>query len=192
MPRNKAYREEEALEKAMQVFWTNGYEATSVRLLEKEMGINQFSIYSSFKNKKLLFIESLKKYREHVKENRFGLLLQEDAGLQDLKDFFKDFVLAVRSGKSQKGCLVINTTGEMGNRDAEISIELKNYFAFIENMFYKLLQNARANQEIAQDAEIDKYANYLLGIMQGLSVGAKILEENQINDIINVTIKSIR
>ncbi len=106
MPRNKAYREEEALEKAMQVFWANGYEATSVRLLEKEMGINQFSIYSSFENKKLLFIESLKKYREHVKENRFSLLLQEDAGLQDLKDFFKDFVLVVRSGKSQKGCLV--------------------------------------------------------------------------------------
>jgi TetR/AcrR family transcriptional regulator, transcriptional repressor for nem operon len=48
MPRTKSYNENEVLERAMNVFWSNGYEATSVRLLEKEMGINQFSIYSSF------------------------------------------------------------------------------------------------------------------------------------------------
>jgi AcrR family transcriptional regulator len=32
----------------MSLFWRNGYQNTSVRMLEKEMGINQFSIYASF------------------------------------------------------------------------------------------------------------------------------------------------
>ena len=54
MPRNKTYSDELVLEKAMNVFWIHGYDATSLRLLEKEMGINQFSIYASFKNKKNL------------------------------------------------------------------------------------------------------------------------------------------
>jgi len=52
MPRNKTNDDDLVLEKAMNVFWVHGYEGTSVRLLEKEMGINQFSMYASFKNKK--------------------------------------------------------------------------------------------------------------------------------------------
>ena len=52
MPRKRKYKEKDVLRKAMLIFWAFGYEATNVRLLETEMGINQFSIYSSFKNKK--------------------------------------------------------------------------------------------------------------------------------------------
>jgi len=48
MARKKEYREEEVIEKAMNLFWRNGYESTSMQMLEKEMGINKFSIYASF------------------------------------------------------------------------------------------------------------------------------------------------
>jgi TetR/AcrR family transcriptional repressor of nem operon len=50
----------------MQLFWCNGYETTSMQMLEKEMGINKFSIYASFGNKHGLFIESLKCYKLKV------------------------------------------------------------------------------------------------------------------------------
>ena len=56
------------------------------------MGINQFSIYASFKNKKNLFINALRKYREFVIINRFQPLLQEGAGLAELKSFLKNAV----------------------------------------------------------------------------------------------------
>ena len=51
MPREKQYKEEEVIEKAMGLFWKNGYRNTSLRMLSKEMGINQFSINASFGNK---------------------------------------------------------------------------------------------------------------------------------------------
>jgi AcrR family transcriptional regulator len=41
----------------MSLFWRNGYESTSVRMLEKEMGINQFSIYASFGSKQGVFLK---------------------------------------------------------------------------------------------------------------------------------------
>ena len=192
MSRNKAFSEDNVLEKAMQVFWDNGYEATSVRLLEKEMGINQFSIYASFENKKNLFIESLKKYREYVKTNRFQDLLKEDAKLKDLDSFFHDFALAVRNGNKHRGCLVVNTTGEIGTRDTEIKAELCNYFNFVKNMIQHVLQNSADAGEISAKADLDKYSNYLLGMMQGLSVGAKVLSEKQINDIISMALTSIK
>ena len=60
MARKKQYKEDEVIKKATAIFCKNGYEATSVRMLEKEMGINQFSIYASFKNKQGVFLESIK------------------------------------------------------------------------------------------------------------------------------------
>ena len=60
MVENKKYNEQEVVEKAMNLFWKNGYEGTSMQMLEKEMGINKFSIYASFGNKHGLFLESLK------------------------------------------------------------------------------------------------------------------------------------
>ncbi|MBC7557159.1 MAG: TetR family transcriptional regulator, partial [Chryseobacterium sp.] len=47
MARKKKYIEEVVLEKAMNLFWKNGYEKTSMQMLEEEMGINKFSIYST-------------------------------------------------------------------------------------------------------------------------------------------------
>ncbi|MDF1548993.1 MAG: TetR/AcrR family transcriptional regulator [Bacteroidales bacterium] len=192
MSRNKAFNEEIVLEKAMQVFWDNGYEATSVRLLEKEMGINQFSIYATFANKKKLFVESLKKYREYAKINRFNPLLKEGAKLKDLENFLHNFTFAVRLGKNQRGCLVVNTTGELGAKDSEIVDELRNYYSFIKEMILQVLQNSANAGEISGSADLDKYSNYLLGIMQGLSVGAKVLTEKQVEDIVSMALLNIK
>jgi hypothetical protein len=51
MPRAKAFKADEALQKAMHVFWEHGYEATSVQCLVEGMSINRFSLYSTFGNK---------------------------------------------------------------------------------------------------------------------------------------------
>jgi hypothetical protein len=62
MARNKQYNEQEVIEKAMSLFWRNiKYLGTYV---EKEMGINQFSIY--FGNKHGVFVESLKCYKTKI------------------------------------------------------------------------------------------------------------------------------
>ncbi|MFO8235030.1 MAG: TetR/AcrR family transcriptional regulator [Bacteroidales bacterium] len=192
MPRHKAYDKQEVLEKAMQVFWDHGYEATSVRLLEKEMGINQFSIYSAFDNKKKLFVESLKKYRAYVKNNRFHPLLKEDARLKDLKEFLNNIPRQIKSGETKRGCLVVNTTGEIGGKDPEIAKELKNYYNFIKEMLRKVLWNSVEAGEISEEADLEKYSNYLLGVMQSLSVGTKVLTEKQINDIISMALINIK
>ena len=96
MPRSKTNDDDLVLEKAMNVFWVHGYEATSVRLLEKEMGINQFSIYASFKNKKNLFINALRKYREFVIINLYY-------------DFIRNMLLRVLKNAVDKNEIPANT-----------------------------------------------------------------------------------
>jgi len=44
MPRKKSYEDNDVIEKATELFWRNGYQNTSMSLLESTMGINKFSI----------------------------------------------------------------------------------------------------------------------------------------------------
>jgi TetR/AcrR family transcriptional regulator, transcriptional repressor for nem operon len=188
MPRKKLYDTNDVLEKAMHVFWNNGYEQTTVRMLEKEMGINQFSIYSSFASKHNLFIESLKKYREYVNKNVFGDILKPGARLKDLELFLNHFTADKKTGKKYNGCLVVNSTGEINPIDKEVSVELISYYMFIKEMLKNVLSNSIDAGDISADTDIEEHSNFLLGVMQGLSVGAKVLPETQIRDIIKVAL----
>lgn len=192
MPRNKTYDDDLVLEKAMNVFWVHGYEATSVRLLEKEMGINQFSIYSSFQNKKNLFVESIRNYGEYVKKHRFQVLLQKDAGLAELEQFLQNSVQKVNQKDNSRGCLVVNTAAEIGNKDEDIAIEINRYYDFIREMLKNVLLNAVSKGEVSPNTDAEKQANFFLGVMQGLSVAKKTLNENQLIDFITVAINQIK
>lgn len=192
MPRSKSYDDKIVLEKAMNVFWNNGYEATSVRLLEKEMGINQFSIYSSFSNKKKLFVKSLRVYNEYVRNNVFQDLLREGAGMMELEQFLQNSAHKKREPGTSRGCLVVNTAAELGANDEEITSELNCYFNFIREMIIKLLQTAVAKGEISADTDIEKQSAFFLGVMQGLSVASKTMDSGQLTDFVTVAIKQIR
>ena len=91
MSRKKQYIEAEVLDKAMRLFWRNGYENTSMQMLEKEMGINKFSIYSSFGSKHGVFLKSLESYNQKTR-SMFNKLKQGEGGIEDIKTFFYDSV----------------------------------------------------------------------------------------------------
>lgn len=192
MPRQKEYEVDNVLEKAMHVFWEKGYKTTSVRLLEKEMQINQFSIYASFSDKRNLFIESLRLYKEYVRTNRFENLLEEDAGLKNIEEFFLDLSNNINPDKFSKGCLIVNTACEIGEQDELIAKEVSDYFSFIKDMFKRILIRSRENGEISRNADVEKYSNYLLAIMQSLSLGGKVLQEKQLKDFISMALICIK
>lgn len=187
MPRNKSYERETVLERAMETFWNHGYEATSVRDLEREMGINQFSIYSSFNSKKNLFIEALKKYREYVAVKSFKPIMEQGATLVDIRSFMHDFIsISTRNG-SKRGCLVVNTAGEVGSSDEDIVKALKEYFEFVKEIIAGVIRNGIEAGELSSATDVDRYSNYLLGVFQGLSVAVKTLPEKQLHDFADVS-----
>ena len=119
MARTKQYNETEVVEKAMNLFWKNGYETTSMQMLEKEMGINKFSIYSSFGNKHGLFLESLKLYKSNV-STVLDKLKKGTKGIEDIKQFFYDSVSSNFKSDKVKGCFVTNTYNEFSDKEDEL------------------------------------------------------------------------
>jgi len=187
MARKKEYSEHEVVEKAMHLFWRNGYETTSMQMLEKEMGINKFSIYSSFGNKHGLFLESLKSYKKKV-----NLILEKfknaDNGVEDIKQFFYDSISSNFKKDSEKGCFLTNTYNEFSDNEDELIREHMN--SFMNNL--KLLFIEKLQKDGSRDeATVIKQANYLLLAKHGLAAAARVNSPKEIEDYIEMTFVNI-
>lgn len=180
MPRTKKYKEDEVIEKAMNLFWKNGYETTSMQMLEKEMGINKFSIYASFGNKDGVFLESLKCYKQKL--NQLSNTLKSSAnGITGIKQFFYDFVEFSKETDLGKGCLITNTANEISvDADERIKNSLTNFTEDVRNNFKNNLQHDKTKDS----KTIEEQADYLVIAMFGFSTATKIFNQNQLKNYI--------
>ena len=183
MARKKQYIETEVIDKAMRLFWRNGYENTSVRMLEKEMGINQFSIYASFKNKEGVFLQSIKHYNTEIKQIT-DTLEKSNNGVLGIKKYFYDFLEFSKENAIYKGCLVTNTVNEIKeNNNPEIMAELKKFSSNIRNKFVRNLKQ----DDLKGEKIIEQQADYLMNGLLGLSISSKVFKEDQLKGIIAVS-----
>ena len=187
MARKKEYNEDIVVEKAMNLFWRNGYETTSMQMLEKEMGINKFSIYSSFGSKHGLFLESLKSYKTKV-NTIFEVLKNSNNGIDDIKEFFYNSVKICKVKGNQKGCLYTNTYNEFSEKkDLQINEQMSSFMKNLKEIFIeKLKMDSNKDEET-----ILKQANYLLLAKHGLAAASRVNNEKEIEDYIEITFKNL-
>ena len=72
MPWEKQFDVDQVLNKAMQAFWSRGYEATSMQELVDRTGINRGSLYSTYRDKHALFLAALRRYAETIHHRRLA------------------------------------------------------------------------------------------------------------------------
>ncbi len=173
MPRTKAFDTDVALERALQLFWKQGYNATSMQEIVDALGVNRASIYDTFGNKRALFLAAFAKYR-------VGNLAQMSAFMashSSVKKAFQElFTMAVHDSITdldRKGCFVVNTTSELAAIDPEIQkITVQNRIN-VEAIFTTELRRGVANGEISEVKNVTAIASMLFTLFGGLKVIAK-------------------
>lgn len=173
MPRPKEFIPEEALEKAMDVFWRKGYEATSIEDLVTHMGINRGSLYETFGDKHQLFSAALDRYCTQVIAERFKVLDQPGSACEAIKTFFRGLVNMAGTDAARKGCLVANTAMELSPHDKEAGKRITIALQWVENRFYQALVRAREQGELNDSKDLRAIARTLACLLQGAAVMAK-------------------
>lgn len=89
MARTKAFEIDAVLDKAMRLFWTQGYEKTSMQDLVDNMGINRKSIYDTFGDKHTLFLKALARYDQFANDRSIpeSQRFRDDASWQTTSNF---------------------------------------------------------------------------------------------------------
>src|SRR6267143_5467200 len=108
MARHKEFDRDETLQKAMEVFWSRGYEAASIGDLVKHMGINRQSLYDTFGDKHTLYLLALDRYREVEGRRMFELLEQPGSVKKTLRQLFEGVVDGSLRDGQRRGCFMGN------------------------------------------------------------------------------------
>src|SRR5690606_2006768 len=105
MGRELTFDRDEKLKQAMRLFWAKGYEATSMQELVDALGINRFSLYDTYGDKRTLFLEALERYGESVMKRLVEPLLAPDAGMGAISAYLKNLGQGLAMASGGRGCL---------------------------------------------------------------------------------------
>ncbi|MBS9402838.1 TetR/AcrR family transcriptional regulator [Halomonas sp. TRM85114] len=163
-----AFSPDEAASAAMQVFWARGYDNASTRDLLEAMRLSRSSLYQAFGNKEQLFLESLRRYREAL-VGRLGRRLEAaPSAMAFLEDLFRETAGEAGSERAALGCLIFNSTSELGQRGDLPAQHARQSIAAITALFHRALEQAQAAGDIAPDQDTRALASYLTMGMAGL------------------------
>ncbi|WP_366344933.1 TetR/AcrR family transcriptional regulator [Paenibacillus amylolyticus] len=188
MARSKEFEVNEVLDKAMKIFWEQGYEKTSMSDLVEHMGIHRRSIYDTFDDKHSLFLQAIDRYRGKVSAT---LLAEIKASKTAVKALHKIFdVMISEAEETPSGCLIVNSAVELGARDEEVDNRSLESFNETERMFEQIIQWGQREGEFSSDHDAKEIAEYLHNISVGIRAMARTsTDKEKLNRIINVSMK---
>lgn len=170
MGRSKEFEESVVLQKAMELFWQQGYEKTSLSDLVEHMGIHRRSLYDTFGDKHTLFLKTIDFFGEFVKARLTNETLRAETAKQAIQFIF-DFMIE-RSGNSL-GCLFVNSATEMAPRDKEVEEKTKAAFVYIEQLLADIIHRGQQAGEFRCDYDAKVLAENLHNSLIGIRVLAR-------------------
>jgi TetR/AcrR family transcriptional repressor of nem operon len=174
MARPKAFDPEQALDKAMHVFWHKGYEATSMEDLLTAMDINRGSLYDTFGGKRDLFLKAMDRYCSGGGiGSGISILKQPGPALPLIRRFIDHMLEFGLSDPLRRGCMITNTVMELAPHEKDIAGRVAGRLQMAESAFFELLSRAKREGELAKDKDPRALARVLVTMMQGTIVMIK-------------------
>lgn len=168
--RPREFDEEQVLTAAMDAFWKNGYEATSLSDLCDCTGLHKGSLYQTFGDKHQLFMRSLKHYVDCMVGDVMAAADASDSPLDNIRSALRTAVS--RAGEEQ-GCMMINSLVELAPHDPEVKAALKMVAEKELNMVAELVARAQQAGEISDPRKPERIARQLMVTLAGLAATIK-------------------
>lgn len=182
MPRPLEFDRAEALSRATGAFWQDGYQYVSATELAEAMGVAKSSLYNTFGSKRDLFIEAVRHYAEQQRAKIFKMATHRNVVAQ-LREMLLD---VARHNECGKGCLLVNTATEIGERDPVVSRHVLEGFERLEQAITELIRCGQANGQIDPAIDPQRIAIILLGGIAGLRVLAQAgFSERRLIPVVN-------
>jgi len=162
---------ENALATALRLFWSKGYEGTSLSDLTEAMGITRPSLYAAFGNKEQLFRQALDLY-EREKMAYVGQALEQPTARAVAK-WLLEGALATISGECEpRGCLGVISSTACGSEAECIREEVLKRSRVVHEACVDRMQRAIDEGDFTGPANAEAITKYLMAVLQGMSVQA--------------------
>ncbi len=191
MARTKAFDPEEKLSLAMEQFWHHGYDGTSMQQLVEVMGINRFSIYATYGDKKALFIQTVEHYADSVFLPSLRPLYNDEPGLNKLQSYFEALSDNLTKSQLKAGCFLQNVINEPALNEFGLRGFIKDTVKQLGLGIRTALKEAVAKNEISRQVDIEQATQFLVMQVQALIVLQKQVPAEQLKKNIIFLFKQI-
>jgi AcrR family transcriptional regulator len=169
--RPRAFDCQQALDRALHVFWEKGYEGASLTDLTRAMGINRPSLYAAFGNKEALFRKVLDRY---LAGNAcfVSKALEKPTAREVVEYFLRETADSLGDASRPRGCLVVHGALACGEGAASVRQELIARRTAGLAALRRRFERAKKEGDLPADARPADLARYLATITNGMSVQA--------------------
>jgi TetR/AcrR family transcriptional repressor of nem operon len=165
VPRERLFSEEEALTKAMELFWEKGYASTSLSDLTNHLGIGKGSFYATFNSKQDLFEAAFDLYRYTKIELLEQLLYSEPNVKIGLSKILELNLEELLNDNKHKGCFIANTCSEFSGANMILREKLEEHDRIFQKMLVNYLRSGRINPKKAESIAAT-VVTFLMGMNQ--------------------------
>jgi AcrR family transcriptional regulator len=171
MARPRSFDPDEALDRARDVFWRQGFQGTSLDDITAATGVAKPSLYAAFGDKNALFLKVLDRYHERIVANAALILSEGSSARAAIERWLTGFVPFCSGVKGTKGCLSVNTAADGASDQKEVRKKIERFNRKLEELLRNRLAADRAQFSGAFDP--DAVAHTIMAIYFGLMVLAK-------------------
>lgn len=172
MARIREFNKDEVIDRAMMLFWAQGYEATSIRDLKETMGISSSSMYEVFGDKRGVFLAALARFCEIERGQVAAMAAEANTSRQFIARLFTSVEEVIQPEYETQGSLAFKTMVEFGTQDAQITeLLLEHYFSIAEIISGVLAQgqSSGAVSSIVSTQQSLHLAHTILAALQGMA-----------------------
>jgi AcrR family transcriptional regulator len=169
--RPRAFDIDQALERALRVFWEKGYAGSSLSDLTEAMDINRPSLYAAFGNKEALFRKALDRYLQGT----IGVVrdaIDEPTSRGVAERLLRSAADMLTNPRNPRGCLTVRGALSSGEEADPIRLELAARRSEGEGLIRERLQRAKMEGDLPPGTNPADLARYLATVYQGMSVQA--------------------
>lgn len=186
--RPKAFDPDAALAAALEVFWSRGYEKTTLDDLMDGMQVGRQSLYDTFGDKRALYLRSLERYREVTQDGLRSLLASE----RPLRERLESLLVSIAKeskAKLARGCLLLSANLERDLGDAPIARLVSSNQAEVEAIFEEAFRRAQRGGELEAGKDPAALAKFFVATIQGMrSTGRAVQDRTSLERIARVAL----
>ena len=172
MGRHREFDVEKALDAALCVFWSKGYEGASYADLVEATGVERPALYSAFGNKEALFRKALDRYYERYLDFIPEALERPTAREVAAHILFNVADLSTRY-PNHRGCLAVNGALAVSDESESVRQAVIESRAAGEARVRERFERAKAEGDLPASAKPEVLAAFLMAVTHGIAVQAK-------------------
>ncbi len=169
--RPRKFVREEALDRALALFWERGYEATSMADLALAMGMHSPSIYAAFGSKEDLFREAAARYEQRFASRLNRLLEEAPTAVSAIRAFFTEAIETYV--ECARGCFLVMATANGPADSAVVQERLAGKRERGLQAIRARLERGRREGDLDPSCDVDALAAYVITVAQGLAMQAR-------------------